>query len=72
MTDYSYQTELERQFLISIKDGNAEKIKELLIKEPRYPFTNIRDTQGDRPLHIAASYGHDEILKTLLQSVSKI
>jgi hypothetical protein len=67
--NYSYQLELERQFIQSIKHGATEKVIEFL-RETNYPFASIKDVLGDRPLHIAASYGHNDIIMALVQHVN--
>lgn len=67
---YSYQLELERQFVQAIKHGATDKVVEFL-RENHYPFASIKDVLGDRPLHIAASYGHNDIIMALVQYVIK-
>jgi len=57
--------ELEKQLLLACKEGNVEKINQLLQKDINL---NCQDKEnGDRtPLDYACRFGHIEVVKLLL------
>ena len=52
------------------EDGNLEKVKALLKDNPRWVFR--KDHEGRTPLHAAASKGHKDVAKLLMDYKSDV
>ncbi|CAF0745128.1 unnamed protein product [Brachionus calyciflorus] len=59
-------------FVIAIKSGNLNGIKELLKNEKNYSLLRIRDYSGRSCLHLACLFSQSHIVKFLLQNDSNL
>ncbi|KAI9137263.1 ankyrin repeat-containing domain protein, partial [Paraphysoderma sedebokerense] len=60
---------LKQNIWVACSDNDLERIKELLTGSDLEPKVdvNCKDEYGYTPLHAAASYGHEEVVKYLIQ-----
>lgn len=58
-------SDADKTFLDWVKEGNKEKVKELLDKKPK--LANLIDSEGLLPIHWAADRGYLEIIKKLIE-----
>lgn len=62
--------DVDKTFLDWIKEGQVEKVQELLDKEPN--LINIMDSEGLLPIHWAADRGHLKIIEQLIKKGASI
>ncbi|XP_006612413.1 acyl-CoA-binding domain-containing protein 6-like [Apis dorsata] len=62
--------DVDKTFLDWIKEGQEEKVQELLDKEPN--LINIIDSEGLLPIHWAADRGHLKIIEQLIKKGASI
>lgn len=69
----SYKYQITQELIFAVQEGNSENVKNLLKRSAHINgVVEAKDDSNQTPIHFAAHYGHDEIIRSLLDNGAKI